>query len=387
MNSTSTLCSVDGRRTPQELYIKFFVVHLTTLGFFFHLARRRDGKYLGWTPILFIIAPMNLVFRYVIALVVIFGFYCCNVVYSYIRHKNNPVALDTLTTPLSWLLGKAPQEPEYTILTSDPILPLTNRNTKAESLAKKIGKAFAVGIFLTQCSGAIFLYHRRLQRDAVTKVDQRVFELACGGLIVGLLTLGLSFKIPIFSETVPEGSGKTGMDRFALFCRDSCSKPLFAFAFKGGGEAHWARFFKNAIISLIVYAISFDSLFYSFSSDMIQAVVDGFRDDPEGAYIKAASIVILCSFAGFFLVKLSHAVKAETRSEPQVEWLIYSILVLLFTLLLICFIIGVLYALFFYVAAWPLAFDEISKLTVLPSDVACPLLWSDPMSQWVWWLA
>jgi hypothetical protein len=44
-------------------------------------------------------------------------------------------------------------------------------------------------------------------------IDQRVFELACNGVLVAILTLGTVAKIPIFSKTVPEGR-QTPLDHY-----------------------------------------------------------------------------------------------------------------------------------------------------------------------------
>jgi hypothetical protein len=79
----------------------------------------------------------------------------------------------------------------------------------------------------------------------------------------------------------------------------------------------------------------------------------------------------------------------ETKNSPRlcIQWPISSILFVLFVFLLIGCVYSVLYVLFCYVAAWPLAFVEISTLAASPDDLACPMLWSDPMSQWIWWLA
>jgi len=64
-----------------------------------------------------------------------------------------------------------------------------------------------ISTFLTQCVGAIFLYHRQQQQqqqqqDAVMLFNQRVFELSCSSLVVGILTIGLLFNIPTFKDHI-----------------------------------------------------------------------------------------------------------------------------------------------------------------------------------------
>jgi hypothetical protein len=86
-----------------------------------------------------------------------------------------------------------------------------------------VGRSVLAAAFLAQCIGSIFLYCRRLQysSDAITIVDQRAFELACGGLLVAILTLGTVAKFTIFHRTVPIDGSKTPVDRTVVQCRDT----------------------------------------------------------------------------------------------------------------------------------------------------------------------
>lgn len=97
---------------------------------------------------------------------------------------------------------------------------------------------------------------------AITLFDQKVFEAAIGGLVVGLLNTGRAFSPSIFDNFVPSNSNKTKMDRFVLFCRDSRRQSLLAF----DEEApHWLRLFKNIMIVSLISAISMNAnLFFAF---------------------------------------------------------------------------------------------------------------------------
>lgn len=96
-----------------------------------------------------------------------------------------------------------------------------SNGSSVERDAKKLERIVLALAFLAQCIGSIFLCHRRRQHlpDAITIADQRVFELACGGLLVAVLTLGTVAKFPLFNTPIPEEG--TGLDVFVIQCRES----------------------------------------------------------------------------------------------------------------------------------------------------------------------
>jgi len=387
-NSTGALlCSNDGRRSSQELYIKFFVIHFTTLGFFFHLARRRDGKYLGWGWALYILAPLNLVFRYLLGLVVILGFYVYKVLRGYIKRDKQSVPIETLHTPLRWLLGKAPDQ-GYAPIPADE----HHNRGGTEKLAKSIGKACVTCAFLVQCAGSIFLYHRRKQRDAVILVDQRVFELACGGLIIGILTLGLSFEIPILSEPVPDDE-KTGMDIFALFCRDSCFQPLLAFDVE---HEHWLRFSKNIGISFFILIVSHDSDMFAVFSNISQQLLLDTENRSNLIIFGAFFVPPICCVVFYLPFSIYKEEREHGRSSfltrrPFMRWIIGPVCSILTPLWMlgggVYLLPGMILTFAFWVLAWPTALKQVLELSAAPPDIACPMMWSDPLSQYIWWLA
>jgi hypothetical protein len=387
-NSTGAiLCSLDGRRSPAELYVKLFVVHFITLGFFFHLARRRDGTYLGWNWMLYILAPLNIVVRYLFGLLGILILWGCKFLFSYVVHERQSESLESLYHPLRWLFGKAPDDGYSALPTSD-----NGNEVPGDGLAKKIGKAFVNGVFLTQCAGAIFLYSRRHQRDAATFIDQRVFELACGGLVVGILNLGLSFNLPIFKDRVPEDE-KTIIDRFALFCRDSCSKHLLAFDEE---YPHWLRFFKNLGISLIILLVTHDEDLYSAFSNIKEKFRIRSAEDPDILIIvfTTVGLPIICGalYLPFQLYKeyQTNNPTATLSRHPFLRWIfspIFAFLVVLWMCVSFYVMVGLVFTIWSYVGFWFFAFQQVRELSVAPADVACPMLWSDPLAEYIWWLA
>jgi hypothetical protein len=118
-------------------------------------------------------------------------------------------------------------------------------------LGVQIGRSVLALAFLAQCIGSIFLYCRRLQfsPDAITIVDQRVFELACGGVLVALLTLGTVAKFSIFHETEPIDGNKTPVDRTVVQCRDTINPEFLE---EGDNCPMMTQFVMNSILFFII---------------------------------------------------------------------------------------------------------------------------------------
>jgi hypothetical protein len=75
MNSTFSdnltgpiLCPLDGRRTSKELYVKLAVVHFTTLTAFYYFLSISKDPLLSFWPIIFALAPFNILIQYGTAL-------------------------------------------------------------------------------------------------------------------------------------------------------------------------------------------------------------------------------------------------------------------------------------------------------------------------------
>lgn len=69
---------------------------------------------------------------------------------------------------------------------------------------KKFGRLLVILALEAQCIGAIVLYSRRRKQGAVTRADRRVFELAYGGVVITLLTIGVVVKLPLFRKKVSD---------------------------------------------------------------------------------------------------------------------------------------------------------------------------------------
>ena len=85
--------------------------------------------------------------------------------------------------------------------------------------------------------------------DAITIVDQRVFGLACGGLLVAILTLGTVAKFTIFHRTVPIDGNKTPVDRTVVQCRDTINTEFLE---EGDDCPVMTQFVMNSILFFFI---------------------------------------------------------------------------------------------------------------------------------------
>lgn len=58
-------------------------------------------------PLLFCLAPLNLIFRYIVALLSIFGFYCVKLTLCWKRNEDKSVPIEALIMTLRWLFAHA----------------------------------------------------------------------------------------------------------------------------------------------------------------------------------------------------------------------------------------------------------------------------------------
>jgi hypothetical protein len=407
MNSTGPsvpdndlLCPLDNRRSSKEIYLRFFIVNFTTLSFYLHFIRRRDGTYLAGNPVLFVLAPLNLVFRYTLGVFGILSVFSLQILINLLRHGNlDSVSRDAfLTTPLNWLFGKSRVDDYSGLPTSDSEQDESSR--PRITLSSYIGRFLVNGLFITQCVGSIFLYIRRRQHSAVTQLDEKVFGAALGGLVVGLLNVCRSISLPTFDEYVPSDNttnnsdNKTAMDRFALLCRDSCRESLLAF---NDDHPHWLRFFKNLIITVLILLVSSSSGLFEGMHNLWAKLVERYNEDPELVYSGFGFIFLICIVFGFAIPWIPYQ-DGKKNGRPNVlnrYPFLLAILspmsgALMIVLVIIMTVIGFagIYALgISWSFSYFLAFDEAANLTATPTNVTCPLLWSDPVAAYVWGLA
>lgn len=250
--------------------------------------------------------------------------------------------------------------------------------------------------------GSIFLYARRRQRSAVTQLDQKVFETALGGLAVGVLNTCRSLSLPTFDEYVPSddtttdsSSSKTKIDRFALLCRDSCRKSLLAF--DGEDAPHWARFFKNLYITAVILLLTADSDFFSGFYIFYAMSVERFHLDPDSSYVILGLFAFMVAMIGGMIAYTIYRSEKEEGKRnmlnryPVLMLILYPISVALTGVSIMIGLVLIIAGVYALMVSWSMsyvrAFVEVANFTATPLNETCPLLWSDPVAQWVWGLA
>ncbi|KAG4440437.1 hypothetical protein IFR05_004081 [Cadophora sp. M221] len=370
---TSDLCPIDRRRTSKELYIKLLVVHFTVITAYCHLLSIRSERVLSWRPINFFITPLSIIVQHVAGLAVIAIAYGCSVLRKKIG--NLQLNIQPIDSPFVWLLGNAsgmaPQGPIYSALPSSN-QPDTNVGSQGdERITKIVGRTLVAAAFEAQCIGAIILYHRRRQRGAVTHLDQRIFELACGGVIIGVLTLGTIMQLPIFRQSLPPYRSRSMLERAIFWLRYidiSRSNDL-------ENNAIWQFWKENLLSFLIMIAtgrfLLLGSLRSVFAGNWMGQVAGSGQDR---LWVEGMTWMILVVAVGFNVF-----MRLVMRLVPDWDELVLIVQMGILLCVFPVYMEPVRYSL--------LLFEQIGELASWPVDVTCPMLWSDPYANYIWWLA
>lgn len=388
MNNTAPiLCPLDNRRTTTELWVKFAVVHFTTIAGFCHLLSIRGEPILSWRLFFYVSVPLLTIVQHALAIITVLAAWA----YSVLGSK--PLEEGTVVRSFRWLFGTLPKEEsvDYTSLRAP-----ARTEGSAQRLAKKLGRIIIALGFLSQCIGTVYVYSRRKARGAVAMADQRVLEFGCSGILTAVLTLGLLLKIPGFGQPVPERPPKsrTLLEDVVIAFRDTCTPP---FIDEDDDAPKIAQFMRDAGLSLVILvALNRRWIFRIVGSWFRPTYWNSTGNDlPWVILMFALALSGLCAIlttCGSPRSKASRYGKRNTRSfrregDPPAWMCLFCpcvMALLVFPMVLaLGFILSILYGFLSII----LISDQISSFSFWPTDTTCPLLWSDPVSQWVWWLA
>ena len=102
------LCPLEGRRSAEEILVKLFVVHSSTIALFCHVLSIRGERIVSWKSVFYILVPFNALVSHGVALAV-FGL---AVIYIYLKSKP-PRLYESLQRAPRWFFGLVPQERAY----------------------------------------------------------------------------------------------------------------------------------------------------------------------------------------------------------------------------------------------------------------------------------
>jgi hypothetical protein len=373
------LCPLTDRRSSKEVWLALFVAHFTTILAFCHLLSIRGDRILSWRLFFQITSPFLIITQHALALLVILA----ALLYALACGNASPKMAYTF---LHRLLG-----------TTKPISEV-DTNARHESLIKRLGRITVVLAFLTQCITTIYLYSRRVSRNAVTFADQRIFELACGGILTALLTLGFFCNIPPFSDVIPDPSDiiPSRAEDVVAFLRDP----------PGPVHSRWgrlehptsAKFLANLLLAAFTIT---DPTPYSVAKDNHKSIgeygplspklLHGLRQHNPVVITILAILLPAIAFPLIFVIMKISPQRGRQRTiklllllllSPVIGALEYALVTLIYCTHI--FFSNLVMRLVFVIAAikW-----EMAGLRAWPIDEACPLLWKDDVKDWVWSLS
>ncbi|KAH8766386.1 hypothetical protein F5882DRAFT_413867 [Hyaloscypha sp. PMI_1271] len=392
------LCPLDSRRTVTELWVKLAVVHFTVIAAFCHLLSIRGEPILSWKLVYYLLTPLILLMQHALALL----FLLLAAIIWLIRPI--PHRRTALYQAAKWFYGKVPTErgQEYagipmSEIRADTVVP-GGSQSKTQSIAKRAGQIIIAGAFLTQCVGTIYIYRRRLNHGAVTKSDQRVYELGCSGIVTAIVTILTIAKIPLFDKPVPDipEENLTALDKAVVQLRDTVAQPFLGKTTEG---AHGLSFLKNGMIAFVLVLVT--NNFKLFRALKALLAPEFWHSRPnENPYSDVTMEIIFLGLAFIMgcVVALfgicpggtprSKVFPSRILTDDRPWWFCFlAIFAPAVIWIPVLFFAGFIPAITFSVAEFSTIHEEITLLGEWPTNTACPQLWTDPLANWVWMLA
>jgi hypothetical protein len=353
------------------LILKLFVVNFVTLCFYFHCYYQRQGRYLTVDAVVFFVAPLNIVVRYSVAALGIICYACSCLIYSVFTNDHREYrqkAREHCTRGLATLLGRKRRLDSHGHLSlrDNPV-----NHSKTEKIASRIGPVIPALGFIVQCCGAIYLYHRRKQWHGVATIDQQIFEHACGGLMIGLLSAGYTLRLPFFNEPVPDAR-ITYLEKFVNLLSEQGEDQVLG----GKPAAIILHILKNTLIAFCVQLVLLNTKVFEMCGDTLR-----------GAGPFAFFLTLVGGTVG-----LVSAVFEAWNCDTLFQRLLLPIalpLVVSITFAVVFLFICIPFPVAFkwHVMSYYKLLEENAQLQNVPLDQPCPLLQMDPKAEYIWWLA
>lgn len=410
IRSSEPLCPLDERRAKTELLVKLFVVHFTTIGALFHLLNLRGEYLLSLRPIFYICAPLGFIAQHVIAaaaLILSIPLVC-------VKQRRYPDVRKDLVSPVKWLVARF----EVPSTEPDPGLELgqgrASRKWLGESAIRRLGRVLVTTAFLVQCSLSLFLYHRRKAHgpESIGLIDEKIFQLAASGVLIGLLTLATTLRFPGFRLSNPAQGLSTNIEGAMLLlghrappCVRSgvwdaivvsltCSFVLSitsCLALHASGSLHpfhdaqcLLNFDKSHNCKVTQGSLLMLPLILSLLATMfllgLLVTLCFFACCACVAQFSASWAAILLIFFPAGLITMSFVLPDQFGGF----FLYVTIYVFFYPFYLIT---GVVQTLYIGITDYSSIFAQLNEWKDWPVDAACPFLWKDSMADQVWWLA
>lgn len=412
------LCPLDDRRSAAEVSLKLAVVHFTTMAAYCHLLSMRGEptRIICKKMFLFVIYPGSVIIQHVMAILAIVS----ALVLARLKKPRDSTRLrSSLKRAPFILIGAIEQHPPQ----SEP------HSSNEKSKVKLICRLIVVLALSAQCIGSCIVFARRYQHDATTISDWRVLDLAIAALLITLLTVVHLLWHPAL-KLGPNGTlGKPDEDRLTLTYLDATLLYIrgeltfmTSYSFKDKREKWQRRYlgvFVNAPTTIGAYwAQSWESrqpippllrLFFTgglvaklgvfdYKSPICDECASKFWWEVFAITHQILFLIITTTISAFLVLALSAKV-FPGRWTAVSQWRILLRLLVLMPLGILTWgLTGVLYFLALLSIFYPLwivvsFLAQISHLILQlltladwPTDLECPLLWSDPSANVLWHL-
>lgn len=417
LSMEAELCPLDDRRGTAEVSLKLAVVHFTTTTAYCHLlsTRGEPTKVICRKMILFLLFPGSIIIQHVMAILAIAS--AIPLVWTK-KPQDSTLLRSSLKRAPFILFGAIDQHP------SQPKLD----NSDRECMVKVMGRAIVVLALGAQCIGSCIVFARRYQHNATTTADWRVFELAIAALLISLLTMVHLFWHPAIrlnQEEILEQSHNdhlTYLDTALLYFWGMPPPPVDSNLRKDIIRMEWQsralRIYFNAPTTFGAYWAQpwqardlLFSLMRLFSAGGLVGKLGIFAPvcaecnstgrlmyEIVASFAQVSFIITTISISAILLVVLSAKAFPAKRKSVRWRWILLQLLVLLPLGALTWGLVGVLSILMLTVTLFPsqialmfvcqilFLIYELIILAHWPTELECPLLWSDPNANFLWHL-
>jgi hypothetical protein len=350
------------------VFLKLFVVHLTTIAAFCHVLSLRRERIWSWRFIAYLLYPSTILAAHALAIVIFAG----AVIYW---------ALFDRTRRFRKSLSRAPR----LLLAAAPLSEPSDVPEESEPMLKTGGRVLTACAFLTQCSGTVALFARRAEHDAMTWGDIRIFEVAATGVLTSFYWIAIAARVPTFVQPVPATppDDATDLDRMIMLLRDSPLIPPAVRERKYTWLDRVLRFFGNYY--LCVFTLIVKCVFVFHSPPPAKSKIFNFGDTMNWIDFFTPSAVILVALIGGSIFLFGYGIITVTddrypAKRPPGKYLIARGFIIFLTLTEIKLPV----VLYYVWAEWFQVFEQLRELEASPVNQTCPLLWSDPDSNWIW---
>ena len=338
--------------------MKLFVGHFVTTAAFCHVLSLRRERILGSKIALYLLIPSTFLLAHVLASMLLAAG-----ALSWLLFNRTARLEEILKRAPRLFLGSAPAPEDGN--------DAGREDEEREHLLKTGGRFLLACAFLAQCGGTVALFVRRRRHDAVTWADLRMLEVACTGILTAIYWMSIAARVPVYVQSIPAVSDedKTDLDEIILRWRGHNPEPA-----QHVWRTRLNRCLGNYYLCVVAFILKVVFLFDTPPPDKMKIInfsntLSWFNYFSPFA-VKFAGLL----FAGLYLLGM---LKGE---DPYPAGKFGRVVTIFFI-----FSQSMVPIVVWYLGGeWYLIGNQLNTLEGSRVDKACPLLWSDPATNWIW---